>query len=327
MSIDCFTNRSVTPSNGVCLPVTWPMQHPPPRREQKEPAMWDAETVGLFMDAAKNSRFHHLYHLAVLTGMRRSELAGLKWENVDLLSGRLSIVNTLQRIPGYGLVESTPKTARSRRNIALKAVAVKSLHSIRGRQIEEREVAGTAWQNTDYVFAQADGTPVDPESITRDFRAIVDRSGLPYLTLNGLRHAHATLALAAGVNPKIVSERLGHSTIAITMDTYSHVLPGMQEEAAQAVEDLLEEAEYRRLERNLIGRNGHELFGIRQHQRGRRAAPRYKCPDPITPSQIRRDWLAQRQYNSKTGGGNPVPVLLLPYSILAWCLSSSRATG
>ena len=83
-----------------------------------------------------------------------------------------------------------------------------------GRQIEEREAAGTAWQNTGYVFTQANGTPIDPESITRDFRGIVDRSGLPYLTLHGLRHAHATLALAAGVNPKIVSERLGHSTIA-----------------------------------------------------------------------------------------------------------------
>ena len=231
----------------------------PPRREQKEPVMWDAETVDRFMDAAKNSRFYHLYHLAVLTGMRRSELAGLKWENVDLVAGRLSIVNTLQRIPGHGLVESTPKTARSRRSVALKAIAINSLHSIRGRQIEEREAAGTAWRNTGYVFTQADGTLIDPESITRDFRGIVDRSGLPYLTLHGLRHAHATLALAAGVNPKIVSERLGHSTIAVTMDTYSHVLPGMQEEAAQAVENLLEEAEYRRLERNLIGQNGHEM--------------------------------------------------------------------
>ena len=95
--------------------------------------------------------------------------------------------------------------------------------------------------------------------MTKDFRGLVDRFGLPYLTLNGLRHAHATLALAAGVNPKIVSERLGHSTIAVTMDTYSHVLPGMQEEAAQAVEDLLEEARRRRLERNEVGQNGHEM--------------------------------------------------------------------
>ena len=116
-----------------------------------------------------------------------------------------------------------------------------------------------AWQNTGYVFTQADGTPIDPESITRDFRGIVDRSGLPYLTLHGLRHAHATLALTAGVNLKIVSERLGHSTVAVTVDTYSHVLPGMQEEAAQAVEDLLAEAQYRRLEKNPAGANGHGM--------------------------------------------------------------------
>ena len=101
--------------------------------------------------------------------MRRSEMVGLKWANVELIIGRLSVVSTLQRIPGRGLVEGSPKTARSRRAIALKSDTVNLLHSIRGRQIEAQLAAGDAWEPTGYVFTQVDGTPVDPESVTKDF--------------------------------------------------------------------------------------------------------------------------------------------------------------
>lgn len=113
------------------------------------------------------------------------------------------------------------------------------LHSIRGRQIEQRLAAEDAWVNTGYVFTQAYGRPLYPDEVTREFTAIVRKVGLPPLTLHGLRHAHATLLLTAGVHPKIVSERLGHSNIAITLDTYSHVLPGLQEAAALAVDKRL----------------------------------------------------------------------------------------
>lgn len=154
----------------------------------------------------------------------------------------MSVVATLQRIKGYGLVEGLPKTARSRRLIALAPDATELLHGIRGRQMQHQLEFGDVWQNTRYVFTQLDGTPVVPDRVTQDFARVVKREGFPHLTLHGLRHAHATLALTAGVNPKVVSERLGHSTIAVTMDTYSHVLPGMQEEAALAVERLLRES-------------------------------------------------------------------------------------
>lgn len=211
----------------------------PPRPESKQSDMWDAETINRFLETATASRFRDLYQLAVLTGMRRSELAGLKWESVDLVNGKLSVVRTLLRISGHGLVEGVPKTARSRRSIALWQGSIDVLHAIRGRQMENQLTAGDLWQQTGYVFTQVDGTPVDPEAISKDFCEIVRQSGLPHLTLHGLRHAHATLALSAGINPKVVSERLGHSSIAVTMDIYSHVLPGMQEAAAQAVEELL----------------------------------------------------------------------------------------
>ena len=218
----------------------------PPRAQQKALDMWDADTIDRFLEAAEGSRFRDLYHLAILTGMRRSELAGLKWESVDLTNGMLSVVRTLQRIPGHGLVEGQPKTARSRRSIELAPETIVLLHGIRGRQIEQSLEAGELWQHLGFVFTQLDGTPIDPESVSRDFCAIVRRSGLPHLTLHGLRHGHATLALTAGMNPKVVSERLGHSTIAMTMDTYSHVLPGLQAEAALAVEQLLAQAREKR---------------------------------------------------------------------------------
>ena len=145
----------------------------------------------------------------------------------------------MQRIEGKGLVEGQPKTGKSRRSIALSPVAVNLLHAIRGRQIEQRLAAGTAWQNTGYVFTQADGRPMNPIKVTQEFASIVRQARLPHLTLHGLRHAHATLLLTAEVHPKIVSERLGHSNIAVTMDTYSHVLPGMQEAAAVALDEQL----------------------------------------------------------------------------------------
>jgi integrase len=210
-----------------------------PRLERKQMDMWDLDTIDRFLEVACESRFCELYQLAILTGLRWSELCGLKWENVDLVAHRLSLVETLQRIKGYGLVEGRPKTARSRRSIALSPQAVDVLHANRGRQIEQQLEAGSLWQNTGYVFTKADGSPVAPDMISKDFCALVRKAGLPHLTFHGLRHAHATLFLVAGVNPKVVSERLGHSNIAITMDIYSHVIPGLQEEAALLLDQRL----------------------------------------------------------------------------------------
>lgn len=207
-----------------------------PRIHRKEISMWDVETIQQFLESASSSRYQDFYHLAVLTGMRRSEIAGLQWVNVDLGSGRLAVVQTLQRIVGRGLVVGQPKTARSRRSIALSPDTVALLHEIRGRKIAQQLAVGEVWQNTGYVFTQAEGRPLDPDAITKDFNIVVKRSGLPHLTVHGLRHAHATLMLEAGINPKIVSERLGHSSIATTMDIYSHVLPGLQESAALALD-------------------------------------------------------------------------------------------
>ena len=187
----------------------------PPRPLRKTVKMWDVETIHQFLEFAESNRFHDLFQFAVLTGMRRSELCGLRWQNVDLVGGRLSVVNSLQRIKGHGMVEGEPKTARSRRSISLASDAVELLHGVRGLQIENRLEYGELWSNSGYVFTQPDGIPVVPDRVTQDFARLVRDAGLPHLTFHGLRHAHATLMLTSGVHLKIVSERLGHSNIAI----------------------------------------------------------------------------------------------------------------
>ena len=208
----------------------------PPKKVQKQMDMWDVATINEFLEIAIESRYHQLYHLAVLTGMRRSELCGLRWESVEAEGKMLSVVNTLQHITGRGLVTGNPKTARSRRSIALGHEATRLLRAIRSRQSQQRLSVGPIWQETGYVFTRPDGRPLLPDEVSKDFMKQVRRHGLPHMTLHGLRHAHATLLLTAGIHPKVVSERLGHSNIAITMDTYSHVLPGMQEAAAEALD-------------------------------------------------------------------------------------------
>ena len=168
--------------------------------------------------------------------MRRSELCGLRWEDIDLNDARISVVNTLHRITGQGLVEGPPKTHRSRRPISLSQVTLALLTDVKTRQMAQRLSVGPLWQDTGYVFTRTDGRPLIPGLVSDEFAKQVRKHGLRHMTLHGLRHAHATLLLAADVHPKVVSERLGHSNIAITMDIYSHVIPGLQEAAAEALD-------------------------------------------------------------------------------------------
>lgn len=211
----------------------------PPRIERKTMEMWDIPDIHRFLDAAFDDSFYPVYQLAVLTGLRRGEVFGLKWDAVDLEGSTLRVTRTLQRISGCGLVEGQPKTPRSRRNIDLAPGALALLDDVRAAQVENRLEYGDLWQDTGHVFTHLNGSPIDPDYISKRFAKLVRASGLPHLTFHGLRHAHATLAFAAGVSPKTISERLGHASIAITMDIYAHVLPGMGADAALAVERLL----------------------------------------------------------------------------------------
>ena len=211
----------------------------PPKREKGQMPMWDATTIRRFLDESKGTRYAHIFEFAVMTGMRRSEIAGLKWDAVDLESGRVEVAATLQQIPGHGLVTGAPKTKKSRRNFTLGPSTIELLRVVQGTQQLARIEAGPLWRETGYVFTLADGSPVQPDVLTKNFRSMVRELAMPPLSFHGLRHAFATMALQAGMNPKIVSEALGHSSVTITLDTYSHVLPNMQDKLAIAVENIL----------------------------------------------------------------------------------------
>ena len=215
----------------------------PPKIEKKTMETWEMETVRKFLVSAKENRYGDLYVFGILTGLRRGELSGLLWKNVDFQNHRMSIVQTLQRITGRGLVVGEPKTKQSRRSIALGATEIKLLHTIRGKQIERQVACEDLWANSGYVFTQANGKPIDPDLLSKDFPKFLRKAGLPHLQLHGLRHCNASLLLSEGIHLKVVSERLGHQSILITADLYSHVSPGLQEEAASAVGNLLSRPE------------------------------------------------------------------------------------
>jgi integrase len=191
---------------------------------------WTGRQVAGFLDFVGSDRLFCLWRVAFFTGMRRGELLGLRWRDVDLDGAALSIQQTYIR-GAEGLGYGAPKTAKGRRRITLDAETVGILRAQKRAQATLRIRAGSIWKDNDLVFAREDGSPIDPDVVSTQFYRLTARAGLPRIRLHDIRHTHATLLLMAGVHPKVVSERLGHSSILITLDTYSHVLPGLQEDA------------------------------------------------------------------------------------------------
>lgn len=210
-----------------------------PRVRRRSVETWNAGQIGVFLTAAIDSPFAYLFELAVLTGMRRSELTGLRWANVVLSDRTLRVVETLQRVDGKGLVSGIPKSDRGRRELALSDRAVNLLHSIQSRQLEWQLRAGAVWQKSGYVFTDELGAPLDGGRASKAFSRVAKTAGLTGATLHSLRHAHASLLISQGTHIKVVSERLGHASTSFTMDTYAHLLPGMQEAAAEAIDAAL----------------------------------------------------------------------------------------
>lgn len=195
--------------------------------------------MAALLGATRDHPAHALYVLAVTTGMRQGELLGLRWQDVDLAAGRLVVRRALQRQNAAGLVFVEPRTARSRRTILLSQRATAALRDHRSRQLEQRLLAGSAWQDQDLLFCNGSGGPLDPSWQPATFYAELRRLGLPAIRFHDLRHTAATLLLGRGVHPKVVSEMLGHATITLTLDTYSHLVPALHAEAAAAMDDLL----------------------------------------------------------------------------------------
>jgi integrase len=216
-------------------------QADPPRVPVEADKMptWTADQLRTFLEftASIEDRNHALWVLLATTGMRRGEALGVRWQDVDLDSGRLRVVQTVLSINGKISV-SEPKTARGRRPISLDPSTVAALREHRRRMLEERMVVAADHADEGLVFHRPDGSALRPETVSTTFLRRQRTLDLPRLTLKGLRHTWATLALEQGINPKVVQERLGHSTVNITLNVYSHVSPTMHAEAANLVAEL-----------------------------------------------------------------------------------------
>jgi integrase len=207
----------------------------PPAVDHIDRVTWSSEELGEFLESVRDDRLYPVFVVLATTGMRRGEVLGLRWRDVDFDAGDLAIANTRTPVKSE-IVTGPPKTARSRRQVFLDEWTLDVLRAQRRSQAADRLAAGPAWNaDEDYVFTDEVGVPVNPNSVSKRFDTIVRKSDLPRIRLHDLRHTYATVALKAGVHPKIVSERLGHATVGITLDLYSHVTPSIARDAADVV--------------------------------------------------------------------------------------------
>ena len=206
-----------------------------PKVQTIETPVLDEDQLGALLRTAKSTRLFAPVLLAATTGMRRGEILGLRWADVNLSSAQLYVARVLEQTrAGLGFKE--PKTKHSRRTIALPSVTVQMLRDHKVKQAEERLSLGLGRDQNDLVFTTLVGGPVNPRNFSKLFDRLVARAGVTRITFHGLRHTHFTHLLKAGTNPKVVSERAGHATVAITLSIYAHVLPGMQEDVAVDVD-------------------------------------------------------------------------------------------
>jgi integrase len=188
----------------------------------------------------RGERFEALYVLAISTGMRQGELLGLRWRDIDSEGRSLRVTGSIQYVPGHGLSVSSPKTRSSRRRVMLSRIAADALDRRREAQKQERAHSGEKWEDQDFVFTSRDGKPIYATNVVnRSFPKVLAAAGLPQIRFHDLRHTAASLLLGQGVHPKIVSEMLGHTSIGITLDLYSHATPAIQREATAAFDRLL----------------------------------------------------------------------------------------
>ncbi|MEU8252250.1 tyrosine-type recombinase/integrase [Nonomuraea sp. NPDC048916] len=214
------------------------VQVPVGRQQRTEP--FSPAEARTFLDAAQGFRLHALFDLALRTGMRRGELLGLRWSDLDLTGGTLAIRQTLQYVPGTGLVITPTKTPSSERRIALPRETIASLTRHRAQQQADHTAAGPAWTETGLVFTTKTGAPLQPSNVNRDFHQLLRGAGLRKIRFHDLRHSCASLLLDQGVDLIVIKELLGHAHIAITADVYAHVRLRLQRDAIERMSGALD---------------------------------------------------------------------------------------
>lgn len=212
----------------------------PNRCRARQIQCWEPEELAAFLRSVEGTRLEAAWRLAAMTGMRRGEVLGLRWRDVDLDQSRIAVRNAIVTV-AYEVLESTPKSHQAR-VIDLDPATTAVLRRHRERQDRERQNAKKDWNDLDLVVCAEDGSPIHPQSFSQAFERVVANTGLRKIRLHDLRHTHATIAVKAGVPVKVISERLGHESPAFTLKQYTHVLPGMQAEAAERMAALVDTA-------------------------------------------------------------------------------------
>ena len=208
-----------------------------PKAPHTDMQIWNESEVIQFLETARSTPYHCLFYLAIFSGARRGELLALRWQDVDLTTGQLSISRSVQHVNGE-YVFSQPKTEKSRRTFALPKSATLLLKQLREATEHSRSRMGEKVTDTDLIFTHTyDGVPLRPNTVSRAWEHIAKKAEVKVIRFHHARHTHASLMLQQGVPLKVVSERLGHSSISVTADVYAHIIPGMQENAAQRFDD------------------------------------------------------------------------------------------
>jgi integrase len=198
-----------------------------PKVTRREVQAMSESDIHIFLEYSKNTGYYPLFYLALFTGMRRSELLALRWSDVDLILCQISVFRTIHQLHNGEIIFRQPKTAKGRPMIALSPSTCHVLREHRERQETERLLGGKLLQETDLVFSQPDGKPLLPDTISHAFVVIAKRIGLNGIHLHSCRHSHASLLLKKNTHPAVVMQRLGHSSITVTINTYSHVMPSL----------------------------------------------------------------------------------------------------
>lgn len=213
----------------------------PPKPVAKEMRFLDKAQVHQLLDYARKTQDRHLalYYIAIVTGMREGELLALRWQDVDLEKGIIQVRFNLKRVPNGGLALKRPKTKSSIRSIQLGVDSIEVLKKQKQRITEWKGATNGLWQDTDHLFPSSVGTPMDPTNMLRFFRTILKDAGLPKIRFHDLRHTAASLMLNNGVDVLVASKRLGHAKPSITLDVYGHLIPSIQAEAADVMDNLV----------------------------------------------------------------------------------------
>lgn len=211
----------------------------PPRFQRTQWHTLNEDDIRVVLQEAKSTPYYAFFFLALFTGMRRSELLALRWCDIDLLMCQIYITRTLHHLRNGDTIIKAPKTARGSRMVSLSPSAALMLREHKGQQGLLLAASGTQLKEDDFVFQDLAGKPFLPDTVTHSWAKLIKRIGLVGIRLHDARHSHASLMLKQGIHPKIVQERLGHASIQVTLDTYSHVAPGLQEAAAIRFDELV----------------------------------------------------------------------------------------